>query len=113
MSLFKGKANLNRRASFGADARGRAGVHKLDLSVVQRLVLGGANVNQRSHEGWTPLLIACYSGHDLVADYLIGRSADTVAVIRGRKICMEWASSKGHAKCVEALQASIERAKLL
>jgi ankyrin repeat protein len=83
------------------------------LSVVQRLVLGGANVNQRSHEGWTPLLIACYSGHDLVADYLIGRSADTEAVIRGRKNCMEWASSKGHAKCVEALQASIERAKLL
>ena len=65
-----------------------------------------------SNEGWTPLLYACWFGHDLVADYLIGQGADTEAATQGKN-CMEWATSKGHAKCVEALQASIERAKCL
>src|SRR6187455_447514 len=48
-------------------------------SVVQSLVAGGANVNERDATGMTPLMVAAAAGHTAIARTLIAAGAEVGA----------------------------------
>ncbi|MFH1373241.1 MAG: ankyrin repeat domain-containing protein [bacterium] len=50
-----------------------------DLKQVEKLIIGGANVNARDTLGWTPLQSAIWSGNFDIAEYLVGKGADVNA----------------------------------
>lgn len=52
-------------------------VKNSDMEMVQFLLDNGANINARSINGATPLLLAAEHGHESVAGFLLKRDADT------------------------------------
>jgi hypothetical protein len=70
---------------------------------VRSLVEGGANVNWRDEEGYTPLTWAAQHGHTAVVDYLLGRFAGVNPSDKSGYTPLMWAAQEGHAGVVELL----------
>lgn len=54
-----------------------------DSAGVKNLISRGANVNEKTHEGFTPLMFACQSGYTRIAEMLIQRGAEINAKASG------------------------------
>ncbi|MEB3327829.1 MAG: ankyrin repeat domain-containing protein [Candidatus Sericytochromatia bacterium] len=70
---------------------------------VRSLVEGGANVNWRDEEGYTPLTWAAQHGHTAVVDYLLGRFAGLNPSDKTGYTPLMWAAQEGHTGVVELL----------
>ena len=70
---------------------------------VKALVEGGANVNWRDEEGYTPLTGAAQHGHVQVVEYLLSRFAAVNPSDRTGYTPLMWAAQEGHVGVVEML----------
>ncbi|MEB3221739.1 MAG: ankyrin repeat domain-containing protein, partial [Candidatus Sericytochromatia bacterium] len=70
---------------------------------VRSLVEGGANVNWRDEEGYTPLTWASQHGHTTVVDFLLSRFAGVNPSDKTGYTPLMWAAQEGHAGVVELL----------
>lgn len=70
---------------------------------VKSLVEGGANVNWRDEEGYTPMTWAAQHGHVQVVEYLLSRFAAVNPSDRTGYTPLMWAAQEGHAGVVELL----------
>ncbi|ORZ32467.1 ankyrin repeat-containing domain protein, partial [Catenaria anguillulae PL171] len=76
------------------------------LPGVEALVRAGADVETANHDGTTPLLIACFSGHASIAAMLLDtRRANLMARNASEQTAMSLAASEGHVPIVELLLA--------
>jgi len=71
--------------------------------VLAMLLKAGADVNSRTDDGCTPLLIAAFNGHEAVLVALLEAGAQMTALDDGRTPLMA-AMSGGHTSVVEALR---------
>lgn len=78
--------------------RGHAGV-------VERLLKGGAEVDQRVEKGSTPLHLAAYKGHQQVVSLLISYGADVNARNEEGITPLDWARSNSHVEVESVLLA--------
>ena len=89
------------------DADGWSSLHfaaeKGFLSVVQVLIIYGANVNLRAKDGKTPLIVAGQNGHLEVIQYLLRRDAHLQDRDYEGKNTLFYASEKGHLEVVKYL----------
>lgn len=74
-----------------------------DLDTVKRLIDEKHNVNQRSIEGWTPLLKACKRGHLTIAKLLVEKGASVHQESTSGCTTLMQASAGGHVDVVEWL----------
>ena len=66
----------------------------------------GADINlQGGKGGWTPLMIACYRGHEAVARLLLERGADVTVRTSGGHTAFSWARLYKNAPIVALLEA--------
>lgn len=73
------------------------------IPIVERLVKAGANVNARSSQGYTMLMIAAGRGHDEIVSLLLGRGADLTMVDPKGRNALQHAREGGHTSCSELL----------
>lgn len=79
------------------------------LDMVRVLVdSGGAEVNQRKSNGYTPLLVACSARRPEIVDFLLSRGADSSVFSEGGASAAYLAAKSG---CVDAL-AAIARSEI-
>jgi ankyrin repeat protein len=73
---------------------------------VERLILAGADVNQKDKGGYSSLMLAASNNHPDIIDLLIGAGADInqVEITKGWTALI-WASKLGHKEAVERLLA--------
>jgi hypothetical protein len=64
-----------------------------DLARVVELVNGGADIDERDHNGSTPLMLAMYHGHADVARLLVERGSDPAVVDLGGRNARDWAEA--------------------
>jgi len=93
---FDGDTLENVPALWAASAAGH-------FTIVQTLVMEGANVNARTKTNSTPLRAACFDGHSSIVSYLLKRGADPEIANRYGHTCLMIACYKGHKKCVDLL----------
>jgi ankyrin repeat protein len=67
-----------------------------NLPEVRRLLSGGADVNARDHDDWTPLYWACIKGHLQVFQALREHGANVEAATRFGQTPLHLACHKGH-----------------
>ena len=76
-----------------------------DLAELSRLLAEGAQVDARDHRGYSPLMLAAYSGNAEAFAFLLDRGADpNTADLAGNSVLMG-AAFKGHLTMVQALLA--------
>ncbi len=74
-----------------------------DLEWVQRLIVKGADVNEKSSQGETPLMVAALAGQGEIASYLLQRGADIDARNTSGLTALHAAAYAGHADIVTLL----------
>lgn len=74
-----------------------------DLEWVQRLIVQGADVNAKSSEGETPLIVAALAGQGEIASYLLQRGGDIDAKNSSGLTSLHAAAYAGHADIVTML----------
>ncbi|MES9827353.1 MAG: ankyrin repeat domain-containing protein [Candidatus Thiodiazotropha sp.] len=72
--------------------------------VVERLILAGADINQRDKGGYSSLMLAASNNHPAIIDLLIKAGADInqVEMTQGWTALI-WAAKRGHREAVERL----------
>ena len=76
--------------------------------IVAMLAKAGATVDARTHDGFTPLMIASIHGHQMTASTLLQHGADRTLVSGGKTAqlsALDWAKNSGHADVLEVLMA--------
>ena len=118
--LIEGGADINQATSDTGETPLFIASYCGHFPIVSRLLSGSgvtltrAHVNQATSDtGDTPLHAACQEGHDLVVDALVNCGANVDAVNRIGRTPMQLARERGKDKCVEVIQASIDRAARL
>jgi len=76
-----------------------------DLEQIQRLVVEGTGVNEKTSQDETPLVIAALAGQGEIASYLLQRGADIDARNLGGLTALHAASYAGHTDIVALLIA--------
>lgn len=77
-----------------------------DLELVQKLLEGGADVNNTDVWGHTPLISACWGGHKEIVQVLLAHGADVNETTPGGKTAVHFAKKVGHPEIVELLIAA-------
>ena len=65
----------------------------------------GADINTQSSDGWTPLMVACYFGHEAFVRLLLERGADIKLRAMSGRTALSWARYHNHASIVALLEA--------
>ena len=102
------RADVGAQSASGWTALLYASNMGLDEGCVRELITRGANVNAIGVTSkWTPLLLACLSGHAHIVRLLLTAGADKrhVDSLFGRT-ARDWAATRGHADIVALLDAS-------
>jgi ankyrin repeat protein len=61
-------------------------------------------LDQRSHRGQTPMMLACEAGHADITSYLLSEGADALAVDMFHcRTALHYAAAGGHAQCIKVL----------
>jgi E3 ubiquitin-protein ligase XBAT32/33 len=61
-------------------------------------------IDQRSHRGQTPIMLACESGHADIVAFLLNEGADPLATdMFHSRTALHYAASGGHAQCIKIL----------
>lgn len=76
-----------------------------DLEQIQRLVVKGTDVNEKSSQDETPLIIAALAGQSEIASYLLQRGADIDARSAPGLTSLHAAAYAGHTDIVKLLVA--------
>lgn len=76
-----------------------------DLERVQRLIVKGSDVNEKSSQGETPLIVAALAGQGEIASYLLQRGADIDARTSSGLTSLHAAAYSGHDDIVRLLVA--------
>ena len=77
-----------------------------NIDRVRELIAAGANVNQQDIDGWTPLHLAAYNGHQAVVQALIAAGADVNQQDNDGRTPLHRAACYGHQEVVQALIAA-------
>lgn len=81
---------------------------RASIVVIDELIAGGADVNQKDmHKvGWTPLMIAAYTGYTDAAKKLLAADADKTLKNPqdGNRTALDYAKERGHKEIVALLQ---------
>lgn len=77
-----------------------------DLGGIARELLSGANVEEKNHRGYSPLMLAVYNGHYDAALLLIEAGADVNSSDKGGNSVLMGASFKGYTDLVRLLLRS-------
>ncbi|MFA6971612.1 MAG: ankyrin repeat domain-containing protein [Gallionella sp.] len=64
-----------------------------------------SNLEIRDNRGWTPLMMAAFSGRDEIVSLLIQYKADVNALDLGGNSALHWAAFGGHISCAKQLIA--------
>jgi len=71
------------------------------------MLLGsGANIEARHHDGWTPLMVAAFYGHEQVVELLLHGKADVGAHRQDGRTSLHLATSSGQETVVQLLLGS-------
>jgi len=81
-------------------------VEKGDTVTVQTLLTQGADVNEKSKDGWTALTIAAMKGHVAIVRMLLAAGADVNAKSPSGKTALMLTATIGHTATVQALLAA-------
>ena len=85
------------------DYKGRTGLHLASsmghLETVKCLVSEGANVDAKTYDGFSPLMMACINGHFTICKYLLWQNCDISINVRGFT-ALDYAKIKGHEEIV-------------
>ena len=68
------------------------------------LIDGGANVNARKFDYWTPIHISARHGHLGIVELLLGRGADTCMLNGDGLTAYQLALRQGHGKVADLLR---------
>lgn len=61
-------------------------------------------VNQRTHRGTTPLMVACDKGYDAIVEMLLGAGADPLMLdLYNCRTCLHYAAMNGRTSCIDLL----------
>ncbi|XP_077999995.1 uncharacterized protein LOC144452723 [Glandiceps talaboti] len=75
-----------------------------DINTVKALIHEGANVNQRSHDGFIPLCVAAFWGYSEIVEYLLRHRADVNGCNSGTGwTALHCAAFQGHGKVIMKL----------
>src|SRR5256714_14012763 len=77
-----------------------------DAARVASLVAAGADVNAQRGDGFTPLVLAVFFGHEEVARLLLERGADADARTRLGTTAESWAAARGFAEIARLLRSA-------
>jgi len=77
-----------------------------DLNQIITLISQGAEINAKDHRGYSPLMLAVYSGQKEATRLLLSMGADPNSVDNGGNSVLMGASFKGHIEIVEILVES-------
>ena len=86
----------------GAKALFRA-IANRRIRIARRIVEAGTNVNVRSRQGYTPLMIAASHGHDEIVRMLLQKGADLTAVDAEGRNALQIAREAKHQGSVDML----------
>ena len=85
------------------DCYGRTGLHFASslghFEMVKFLVSKGANVNAKTNEGFSALMMACIDGHFTICKYLLWQNCDIYFQVRSLT-ALDYAKIKGHEEIV-------------
>lgn len=88
----------------------REAANEGNLTTVESLLIAGANIEAPDESGNTPLMLAAYSGHEKVVQYLLDKRASVYAVDElVEKNALMWAINNGHVDVVRCLVAWKEK----
>ena len=74
------------------------------LAEVERLLSEGADIDARSDNGMTPLILASWRGHTKVVELLLREGADVYAETNTGSTALKLATERGHKEIVRMLQ---------
>jgi len=87
------------KALFSAIANGR-------IEIASRLIEAGANINGRSHQGYTALMIAASHGQDDIVHLLLNKGADLTTVDSDGRNALQIAREADRRGCIALLLAA-------
>jgi ankyrin repeat protein len=74
------------------------------LEEVERLLNEGADIDARSDNGMTPLILASWRGHTKVVELLLREGADVDATTNKGTTALRLATERGHKEIIRMLQ---------
>ncbi|QDK39488.1 ankyrin repeat domain-containing protein [Bdellovibrio sp. NC01] len=74
-----------------------------DLGTIAREILAGADVDQKNHRGYSPLMLAAYNDQYDAALLLIEAGADVNSADKGGNTVVMGAAFKGHTEIMQLL----------
>lgn len=74
-----------------------------DRAAVGLFLDGGVGTEIRNERGWTPLMLASFSGQHEVVELLLKHGADVYSSDLGGNSALHWAAFSGHVECAQAL----------
>ena len=96
--FIRSRRNTRRLKSELARRRASRQIKEL-ISLSRRSI----DVDQRSKEGWTPLHVAAFNGHEAVVELLIHASASIKSVTNSQRTALYLAAEQGHLETVKYL----------
>jgi hypothetical protein len=99
------RSSAKRKADSGAGILWSA-AGEADVGKMRDLVAVGADVNERSNGGWTPLMSAAFRGDAATVAFLLANRADpNLAEAKSGRTALILATMQGHSEVVRALLA--------
>lgn len=74
-----------------------------DRAAVGLFLEGGVGTEIRNERGWTPLMLASFSGQLEVVELLLKHDADVYSTDLGGNSALHWAAFSGHVDCAQRL----------
>ena len=74
-----------------------------DLGTMAREILAGADINQKNHRGYSPLMLAAYNDNYDAALLLIEAGADVNSFDKGSNTIVMGTAFKGHSRILQLL----------
>jgi len=81
-------------------------ISKGRIQIASRLINAGTNINARSHQGSTPLMVAASHGHEEIVELLLSKGADLTTVDSEGRNALQIAKQAGRDNCVARLLAA-------
>ncbi len=104
--IVKLPSGLDRKQGFiseeGAKALFRS-IANRRVRIARRIIEAGTNINVRSRQGYTPLMVAASHGHDEIVRLLLQKGADLTAVDAAGRNALQIAREANRQGCVNLL----------